>query len=147
LSLTGGRHDWKFGGDAMFSWDYNYFPSLFGGEFIYDNISVDPFTFIPEHGGLQITPLRAWAHDVPRYYVQNFGNPVSHPNSNDYSAFVQDTIRVTDRLALSLGVRYDMQSFSSKDLVSNPLWPGSGKMPSDKSNFSPRAGFAYSIGS
>ncbi|PYX28412.1 MAG: hypothetical protein DMG80_16720 [Acidobacteria bacterium] len=146
LSLTGGRHDWKFGGDAMFSWDYNYFPSLFGGEYLYDNVSVDPFTFVPEHGGLPLTPLRAWAHDVPRYYLQSFGNPVSHPNSNDYSAFVQDTIRVTGRLAVSLGLRYDMQTFNSKDLVNNPLWPASGKMPADKNNFSPRVGFAYSIG-
>ena len=146
LSLTGGRHDWKFGGDAMFSWDYNYFPSLFGGEYLYDNISVDPFTFVPEHGGLQLTPLRGWAHDVPRYYLQNFGNPVSHPNSNDYSAFVQDTIRLTGRLAVSLGVRYDMQTFNSKELVNNPLWPAAGKMPADKNNFSPRVGVAYSIG-
>ena len=166
FSLTGGRHDWKFGGDAMFTKDYNYFPSLFGGEYLFDSIRVDPFTFLPEHGGnaLQLTPLRAYAHtimpswngddgkwdgppaNVPRYYLQNFGNPVSHPNSNDYSAFVQDTIRVTGRLALSLGVRYDMQTFNSKDLKSNPLWPGSGKMPSDKNNFSPRVGFAYSIG-
>src|SRR6266852_3142674 len=72
LSVVGGRHDWKFGGDAMFTWDYNYFPSLFGGEYLYDDISVDPFTFVPEHGGLRITPLRAWAHGVPRYYLQNF---------------------------------------------------------------------------
>ncbi len=143
LSLTGGRHDWKFGGDAMFTWDYNYFPSLFGGEYIYDNISVDPFTFVPEHGGLQLTPLRAWAHDVPRYYVQNFGNPVSHPNSNDYAAFLQDTIRLTGRLAVSLGVRYDLQTFNSKDLVNNPLWPQSGKMPSDTNNFAPRVGVAF----
>jgi TonB dependent receptor len=146
LSLTGGRHDWKFGGDAMFTWDYNYFPSLFNGEYIYDNISVDPFTFAPQHGGMQITPLRAWAHYVPRYYLQNFGNPVSHPNSNDYSAFLQDTIRVTSRLALSLGVRYDLQTFNSKDLVNNPVWPASGRMPADKNNFSPRVGAAYSIG-
>jgi len=146
FSLTGGRHDWKFGGDAMFSWDYNYFPSLYGGEYIYDNISVDPFTFQPEHGGMQITPLRAWAHGVPRYYLQNFGNPVSHPNGNDYSAFLQDTVRLTQRLALSVGVRYDLQTFGSKDLVNNPLWAMSGKMPADANNFSPRVGVAYSIG-
>ncbi len=146
MSLTGGRHDWKFGGDAMFTWDYNYFPSLYGGEYIYDDISVNPFTFVPERGGMRITPLRAWAHDVPRYYLQNFGNPVSHPNSNDYSAFLQDTVRVTGRLAVSLGVRYDLQTFNSKDLVNNPLWPASGKMPADKNNFSPRVGVAYSIG-
>ena len=147
LSLTGGRHDWKFGGDVMLTRDYNYFPSLYGGEYLYSDVSVDPFTFMPEHGGLRITPLRAWAHGVPRYYLQNFGNPVSHPNSNDYSAFLQDTIRLTGRLAVSLGVRYDLQTFSSKDLAANPLWAGSGKMPSDKNNFSPRVGFAYSIGS
>jgi Carboxypeptidase regulatory-like domain/TonB dependent receptor len=146
LSLVGGRHDWKFGGDAMFTWDYNYFPSLYGGEYLYDNISVDPWTFEPMHGGMQITPLRAWAHDVPRYYLQNFGNPVSHPNSNDYSAFVQDTVRLTSRLAVSLGVRYDLQTFGSKDLVNNPLWAPSGKMPADANNFSPRVGVAYSIG-
>ena len=146
LSLRGGRHDWKFGGDTMFTWDYNFFPSLYGGEYIYDDISVDPWTFEPMHGGLAITPLRAWAHDVPRYYLQNFGNPVSHPNSNDYSAFAQDTVRVTNRLAVSLGARYDLQTFDGKELVNNPLWAPSGKMPSDMNNVSPRVGVAYSIG-
>ena len=32
-------------------------------------------------------------------------------------------------------------------MVSNPLWPAAGKMPSDKNNFAPRVGIAYSIGS
>jgi hypothetical protein len=146
LSLNAGRNEWKFGGDAMFTWDNNYFPSLFGGEYIYDNIPVDPWTFIPMHGGLELTPLRAWAHDVPRYYVQNLGNPVSHPDSNDYAAFAQDTIRLTRRFALSLGVRYDLQTFGSRGLVSNPWWPAAGKMPSSKDNFAPRVGLAYAFG-
>ena len=51
-------------------------------------------------------------------------NPVSHPNSNEYSAFVQDTIRVTGRLAVSLGLRYDMQTFNSKDLVNQSALAG-----------------------
>ena len=149
LSLNAGRNEWKFGGDAMLTWDDNYFPSLFRGEYIYDNIPVDPWTFVPEHGGaksLQLTPLRAWAHGVPRYYVQNLGNPVSHPDSNDYAAFVQDTARLTRRLALSLGVRYDLQTFGNRGLVSNPLWPAAGKMPSSTDNFAPRVGLAYAIG-
>jgi len=147
VSRAGGRHDWKFGGDAMFSWDYNYFPSLFGGQYIYDDISVDPWTFVPMHGGLRLTPLRAWAHNVPRYYVQNFGDPVTHPDSNDYAAFVQDTIRMTHRLAVSLGARYDVQTFGQKGMDTNPPWPASGEMPSDINNFAPRVGLAYSIGS
>jgi len=146
LSLSAGRNQWKFGGDAMFTGDDNYFPSLFGGEYFYDNIPVDPWTFIPMHGGLELTPLRAWAHDVPRYYVQNLGDPVSHPDSNDYAAFLQDTLRLTRRLALSLGVRYDLQTFGRKGLVSNPLWPAAGKIPTSTDNFAPRVGLAYGIG-
>jgi hypothetical protein len=146
LSLGRGRQQWKFGGDTMLTWDYNYFPSLYGGEYLYDNIGVDPFTFVPEHGGLALTPLRAWAHDVPRYYLQNFGNPVSHPDSNDYSVFAQDTVRATPHLTLSFGVRYDLQTFARTGMVRNPLWPAAGKMPVQAENFAPRAGIGYSLG-
>lgn len=146
LSFENARHSWKFGGDALLTKAYNFFPSLFGGEYIYDDISVDPWTFAPMLHGMDITPLRAYAHGVPRYYLQNFGTAVSHPDSNDYAAFLQDTIRLTSRLAVSLGVRYDLQTFGTTDLVSNPAWPGSGQLPRDTNNVAPRVGIAYSIG-
>src|SRR5579863_2057387 len=57
LSFDGRRHSWKFGGDAMVTWVYNYFPSLFGGEYIFDNIKVNPWTFAPMIGGTELTPL------------------------------------------------------------------------------------------
>ena len=146
FSLEGSRHAWKFGGDALLTWTSNFFPSLFGGEYIFDNIRVNPFTFQPQLAGMKTTPLRAYAHQVPRYYIQNFGSAGSNPDTNEYSAFLQDTVRVTNRLALSLGVRYDLQTFSTKGLVSNPLWPASGKVPFDDNNFAPRVGLAYSLG-
>ena len=146
FSLNRGRHQWKFGGDGMRTWDYNYFPSLYDGKFLYDDIAVDPFTFVAEHGGLELTPLRAWAHNVPRYYEQSFGNPVSHPDSNDYSGFVQDTVRLTPHFSLSLGARYDLQTFSKAGMMSNPLWAGVGKMPLQQKNFAPRAGIGYAFG-
>jgi len=83
---------------------------------------------------------------VPRYYIQNFGSAASHPDTNEYAAFMQDTVRVTGRLALSLGARYDLQTSETKDLVTNPLWPMSGKVPVKDRNVSPRIGLAYSIG-
>ena len=150
LSLSRGRNQWKFGADGMRTWDYDYFPSLFGGEYLYDDISVNPWSlpipFAPMREGLKLTPLRAWAHNVPRYYEQNFGNPVSHPNSNDYSAFVQDTTRLTPHFSLSLGARYDLQTFSKTGMVSNPLWSQVGKMPLPGMNFAPRVGIGYAIG-
>lgn len=146
LSFEQGRHSWKFGGDGLFSWIYNFFPSMFGGEYYYNTISVDPWTFDPMRYGLKLTPLRAYAHQVPRYYIQNFGSAVSNPDTNEYATFVQDMFRVTGRLALSLGARYDLQTFSTKGMQTNPLWPMSGKVPLNDHNVSPRIGLAYSIG-
>jgi len=146
ISLEGRRNSWKFGGDALLTCIYNFFPSESGGEYIFDPIKVNPFTFEPMEAGLELTPLRAYAHEVPKYYIQNFGTAVSHPDTNEYAGFVQDSIRVTSHLALSVGARYDLQTFTRKGLVSNPLWPDSGKVPYEPYNFAPRVGWAYSVG-
>ncbi|GAC1438398.1 MAG: hypothetical protein NVS1B11_33100 [Terriglobales bacterium] len=83
LSFEAGRNSWKLGGDGLLTWIYNFFPSQFGGEYIFDPIKVDPFTFQPQLAGLELTPLRAFAHQVPRYYLQNFGTAVTHPDTNE----------------------------------------------------------------
>jgi len=146
LSHEGQRHSWKFGGDALLTTIYNFFPSTFGGEFIFYPINVDPFTFQPLPGGLELTPLRAYAHQVPHYYFQRFGPAVSHPNSNDYAVFAQDTMRLTNHLGLTLGVRYDLQTFATRYLNTNPLWADSGKVARALNNFAPRARVAYAFG-
>ena len=146
LSLEAGRHSLKLGGDTLLTWIYDFFPSQESGEYLFYPIKVDPFTFQPVESGLLLTPLRAYAHEVPHYYLQNFGSAVSHPDSNDYAAFAQDTIRVTSHLAVNLGVRWDLQTFSTAGLVSNPLFPPSGRVPYKPDNFAPRVGLAYSFG-
>jgi hypothetical protein len=146
LSFDGPRNAWKFGGDALFTSIYDFFPNQQSGEYLFYPIKVDPFTFEPRMAGLQLTPLRAYAHQVPHYYLQNFGSATSHPNTNEYAAFAQDTIRVTNRLALNLGVRWDLQTFTTAGLISTPLFPPAGKLPFQPYNFAPRAGFAYSLG-
>ncbi len=146
ISHEGSRNSWKFGGDGLLTWIYDFFPSQQSGEYLFYPIKVDPFTFAPMESGLYLTPLRAYAHEVPHYYLQSFGSSTSNPNTNEYAAFAQDTIRVTDRLALNLGVRWDLQTFTTAGLLSNPLFPPSGKVPFQPYNFAPRAGFAYSFG-
>jgi hypothetical protein len=146
LSFEGSRNTWKFGGDALLTSIYDFFPSQQSGEYLFYPIKVDPFTFEPRQGGLQLSPLRAYAHQVPHYYLQNFGSATSHPDTNEYAAFAQDTIRVTNRVALNLGVRWDLQTFKTAGLISSPLFPPSGKLPFQPYNFAPRAGFAYSLG-
>lgn len=146
VSVEGTRHAWKFGGDVLLTKIYDFFPNQQSGEYLFYPVKVDPLTFEPLRGALPLTPLRAYAHQVPHYYLQNFGSATSHPDTNEYAAFAQDTIRVMDRLALNLGVRWDLQTFTKQGLVSNPLFPPSGKVPFQPYNFAPRAGFAYSFG-
>lgn len=146
LSFDTSRHAFKFGGDVLLTWIYDFFPSQQNGEYLFYEIKVDPFTFAPQEAGLPLTPLRAYAHAVPHYYLQNFGAAASNPDSKDYAAFAQDTIRVTNHLAVNLGVRWDLQTFTTTGLISNPLFPPSGKVPFEPLNFGPRAGLAYSLG-
>ncbi len=146
VSHEGSRNSWKFGGDALLTSIYDFFPHQQSGEYLFYSLKVDPFTFQPMEAGLKLSPLRAYAHEVPHYYQQNFGSATSHPDSNEYAAFAQDTIRVTNHLALNLGVRWDLQTFTTAGLVSNPLFPPSGKVPFQPYNFAPRAGLAYSFG-
>jgi hypothetical protein len=147
FGLDGHTHRWKFGGDVAQTWIRNFFPMLSGGEYIFDDINVNQFTFAPQTYGLKLTPLRAFAHNLPRYYIQNFGDAVSHPDTTEYALFAQDTMRLTGRLAVTLGVRYDLQTFRALAAdAANPLWPETDKMPRDTNNIAPRVGLAYSIG-
>lgn len=146
ISMEGTRNTWKLGGDALFTWIYDFFPSQQSGEYLFYPIKVNPFTFQPTEAGLELTPLRAYAHQVPHYYLQNFGAATSHPDTNEYAAFAQDTIRLTNRLAVNLGARWDLQTFTTARLVQNPLFPPAGKVPFQPYNFAPRVGLAYSFG-
>ena len=47
VSYEHGRMHWKFGGDFIQAWIYNYYPYLFGGEYYFDNVKVNPWTFAP----------------------------------------------------------------------------------------------------
>ncbi len=146
LSFEGRRNTWKLGGDGLLTWTYDFFPSQQSGEYLFYPIKVNPFTYEPMEAGLPLSPLRAYAHEVPKYYLQNFGSATSRPDSKEYAAFAQDTVRVTDRLAVNLGARWDLQTFATAGLVSNPLFPPAGKVPFRPYNFAPRAGFAFSVG-
>jgi len=141
-----GRVSWKFGVDFIRTWIYNYFPSMSGGEYYFDDVRVNPFTFAPMTYGQSLTPLRAFAHGVPRYYIQDFGTATSHPDWRAVALFLQDNFRITRHLTLNAGIRWDIQTFLVPGLESNPLYAPSGKLPSDTNNFSPRLGFAYSVG-
>ena len=86
------------------------------------------------------------------------GDLLRHLQDEGYAAFVQDDWRITPRLTLNLGVRYELTTVLKEknnlmgnfDPVKGPQQVGVGGFSSvyngDHNNFSPRVGFAWDIG-
>jgi hypothetical protein len=86
-------------------------------------------------------------------YNQAFGRAASAFTTNDYSFFVQDEYRLSSRMTLNLGLRYEYQQLP-KPQIANPLSNHPGTLfgpeqtrsfPADKNDVEPRLGFAYSV--
>jgi hypothetical protein len=83
----------------------------------------------------------------PRTYPDRFTIRVGGPSqffekATYYSGFVQDKWRVSPRLTLSLGLRYDLEVIPIPE-TDDPLVSG---YPVDKNNFQPRFGATYDLG-
>ncbi len=136
MSYTTGSHSLKFGVDFNFDRIFNFFPGLFTGQYTFNSYSL-------------------FASNTPASFTQNFpgagtSGAETHPDMNEYSLFVQDDWRVTPKLTLNLGLRYDLQDVADPT-VNNPsaALAAAGLNPTtpvrDRNNFAPRTGFSYAI--
>jgi outer membrane receptor protein involved in Fe transport len=133
-----GAHSWKIGADVNHDDIFNFFPGFFGGGYVFNSLA----SFnrgVPSGSG--------------ESYQQNFGGigttgPETHPNIFEFAAFVQDEWRVRKELSLTLGVRYDLQSFKKPEVRNpDPQLAAAGIdtsfLKTDKNNFGPRLGLAW----
>ena len=75
--------------------------------------------------------LDDFAAGRPAIWRQAFGSPVTQFGVTSFGAFLQNQWRATPQLTLNLGGRYDVEHLPSP-------------FPTDKNNFSPRLGLAWS---
>jgi len=73
---------------------------------------------------------------------QAFGHPQFVYHTNDYAGYVQDDWKLSQRLTVNLGLRYDYEQMPSAK-IPNPNVPQTAQLPTDKNNIAPRVGFAW----
>jgi hypothetical protein len=82
---------------------------------------------------------------------QYFGATQFAMQTMDYAGFIQDNWKVSPRLTLELGLRYDYESLPAPPtnltsaVGSFVPFAGLTNAPSDKNNFGPRIGFSYDV--
>jgi hypothetical protein len=161
LTWIKGRHTFKFGGDFNHVIDDIQNLGSEAGSYSYSNISdfiidyvnfVTPFAVKPT---CNLNPSRVAGRCYTSNYVQGVGIPGIKFSENEYSFFAQDDFRITPRLTVNLGLRYEYQQLPSAVLAntSTTVIPNDGRtlaeatstMPSDTNNWGPRIGFAYDV--
>ncbi|HEX6717448.1 MAG TPA: TonB-dependent receptor, partial [Pyrinomonadaceae bacterium] len=134
VSYTHGSHSLKFGADLNFDRIFNFFPGLFTGQFTFNSYAL-------------------FASNTPASFTQNFAGAnttggTTHPDMNELGLFVQDDWRVSAKLTLNLGLRYDLQDVADPK-VNNPsvalaaVGLSTTTPVRDRNNFGPRFGFSY----
>lgn len=135
LSWTKGAHTMKFGIDIAHTEDFQTQLSNQYGSFTYPSLNAFAMDFSGNNTG-----AKNW-----NTYSQRFGNPTVVTDLLTYGVYAQDQYRVSSRLIVNLGVRYDYAKIPQPTIV-NPDYPETGVIHSATDNFAPRAGIAYSLG-
>jgi hypothetical protein len=145
LSILKGKHSLKFGGE------FRNIGALNTGTY---GRTRGVTAFTPVSG---LTTLQAFMEGVPGANGSiTIGNPRRRLTGQAYALFFQDDYRITQKLMLNLGVRWEMSSpmkekfgrianwdpangFQQLGIQTNQMWN------EDKNNFAPRLGLAYDI--
>ncbi len=159
MTYTNGNHTLKFGADINYVKDIINNLRFVGGEFSYSgangiNDFIVDYTNFRTSGatralsggtnGVCVSSTRRAGQCYAGNFTQGIGPLGLEMSTVDYNFFIQDDWRITPRLTLNLGLRYEYQS-NPDPINVNPALPQTGNMVNDKNNLGPRLGFAYAL--
>ena len=160
ISLIRGKHTWKFGIDFRRTLQTQRAFNNSSGRFDFNALQT------ASAGGIGGDAFASFLLGAPSEAQANFWFTVPGWRYMYYSAFIQDDWKVTPRLTLNLGMRYELEMPRWEDLNRHSSLdpslpnPAAGGIPgalafanddrtafnrTDKNNFGPRVGFAYSF--
>lgn len=160
LTWTSGRHTFKFGADINFVKDE--IDNLFrgAGSYSYNNVNNFFIDYVNFRDGLPAGTLCATGTLVAGkcysgQFLQGLGLTGLTLETTDYNFFVQDDFRVTPRLTVNLGLRYEYIQFPEPQFPSSStqvipydgrtIAEATSEFPKDKNNLGPRIGVAYDV--
>ncbi len=139
-------------GDSV-SWSHGRHSLKWGGQYYW---YISPSVFLQnQRGQYGYTSLNQLVNDQlpskPNFTLQGLGNGFFSGNAKNFDLFVQDDIKVTPRLTLNVGLRYDFfgnpagtQANALNAVASLPGTPLVFGVPKqDWNNVGPRLGFAW----
>jgi outer membrane receptor protein involved in Fe transport len=155
LSWIHGRHTMKFGVDYRLQQIYLIFPNRPNGDFTFN-------------GARSGNATADFLLGLPAQFRQGGGEPAKHFVGHQIGFYANDDFRVSRRLTLNLGLRYELpipyydkqdrmasfqpgrQSQVRPNAPVNLLYPGDpgvprATIPTDRNNIAPRFGFAYDV--
>jgi hypothetical protein len=138
LSWTHGKHTLKFGFDISHVNDNSQ--NLFNGFGSYSYGSLlDYFSDLNKQNACAGKPCYS-------NFTQGIGLPGLEFTTSDFAFFVADDWKISRRLSLSLGLRWEYQLMPNPVAsLANPAVPQTSQLPNDHNNFGPRIGFAYDL--
>jgi hypothetical protein len=129
LTRTTGTHVVKFGGG------FNFYKQT-DRSFVFSQYTFPTIAaYIAARNG---TNPRSYTN-----YVETFGEPNINYTATFWNFFAQDDWKLTRRLKINYGLRYDLYQIPKADSTSP--FPASQKFNVDKNNFAPRFGVVYAL--
>jgi hypothetical protein len=143
------NNTYKSNGDFSYNWVGNLFNDLLNRK---NGVTPNSTNLLGcDSSGSQNGSAVTGAYPCYFSFTQGFGNPVYEISTMDLGVFAQDNWKLSPRLTLQLGIRWDHETMPGPDsnltTATGTFVPYTGitNNPSDNTDFGPRIGFAYDI--